>query len=108
MPVDGNTIFFTSSFKEVAGNPNLVTCRFCTFSKDLKFPLTGRYFCIYTFDVEAGVNAQVKVIFNDFATKGIFCAHGAVVWSLWRRVTLFREAQGFIGGRIPQKIFLLK
>src|SRR5690242_13234409 len=48
------------------------------------------------------------MVFYDLATESILGAYGAIVWTLWCRITMFREAKWFVRCRIPEKIFLLK
>src|SRR6185295_8451841 len=61
MPVNGDTIFFANSFKQVAGYPYFITGLLSSFCENLKFPLTGCYFSIYTLYVKTCIETRVKV-----------------------------------------------
>src|SRR5882757_4339758 len=75
MPVDGDAIFLADSFKKVAGQPHLVAGFLSPLGKNLKLPLTRRYFGIDPFNIEAGVQASIQMFFHQWAAIGVTGAH---------------------------------
>src|SRR4051812_42037442 len=101
MPVNRDTIFFANSFKQVAGYPYFITSLLGSFCENLKFPLTGCYFSIYTFHVKTCIETRVKMFFNNCATISILCPNGTIVRTLWSWKTSFRETNRAVRFRIP-------
>ena len=108
MPVYRHIIFFSSSFNQVPGQPDFVTCTLGTFGENLKFPLARRNLSVDTFNVQAGFEAHIEVLFDNFPTVGVLAANGTVVRSLWCRETFLRESQRLVCVDIHQEVFLLK
>ena len=53
MPVDGVTILFTGTLKQIACNPSLIACLLRSLGEHLKFPLACGYFSVNTFHIDA-------------------------------------------------------
>ena len=84
-----NAILFAKALKDVACDPNLVTCFACTLAEYLVFPLSLSHFSIDAFVVDACVEAKVEVLFYDCASDvtNRCIASAAVVRALWAWVT---------------------
>ena len=82
MPVDPHAVLFADSLKQVASNPGFVAGTCCTFGEDLELPLTRGNFGIDTFDVDAGIKANVKVFVDKVTTISVASSNRAVVWTL--------------------------
>src|SRR5438045_1418779 len=93
MPVDGNIVFFTNSFKKITSYPDLVACLFSALGKNLEFPLTCSHFCVDAFYVQAGIKTGIQVFFYNVTAIGIAGTNRTVVWTLRGRKTTFRETQ---------------
>src|SRR4029078_5625291 len=71
MPVNRDTIFFANSFKQVTGHPYFIAGLLSAFCKNLKFPLTGCYFSIYTLNVKARIETSIQMFFNNCTTTSV-------------------------------------
>ena len=56
--------------QQVAGDPDLVAGFFSAFGEDLEFPLSGGYFRIDAFDIQAGVDAQIDDLIDRLQPIG--------------------------------------
>ena len=79
MPVDGEVVLLGSTFQQITGKPDFVPCAFCAFREDLEFPLTSGDFGIDAFDIDAGLDTQVQMLFDQFTTEGVFRANRTIV-----------------------------
>src|SRR5687768_14631216 len=87
MPVDGNVVFLPHSFKQVAGNPDLVAGFFGAFGKNLELPLAGGHFGIDAFNIKAGIQTGIQVLFYHLASKSIAGTYRTIIRSLGSGVT---------------------
>jgi len=95
MEVHINTEFFTEANEEVASNPDFIGGTLGAFSENLEFPLTLGDLGIDAFVVDAGVEAEIKVLLDDFASDiaDSVEADPSVVRALWCWEAIFREAK---------------
>src|ERR1700721_485254 len=96
MPVDGDPVFFTYSFQQVAGDPDLVAGFFGAFGEDLELPLAGGHFRVDPFYVEAGIQTGIEVFFHDGTAVGVTGADRTIIRTLRPRVAAFGKAEGFV------------
>ena len=75
MPVNGESIFFTDTLKQVPGYPGFVTRPLRAFRKDLKLSLAGSYLSVDSFDIDSCCEAKVKVLFHTLPAKSITRTH---------------------------------
>jgi len=68
--VDHDTVLFSHTIEEEAGEPYLVTSFLSAFGEGLEFPLSGCNFAVDAFYGEACVKASIEVLFYDFAAVG--------------------------------------
>ncbi len=108
MELNVDAVFLTNAHQDVASDPDLVRCSLCAFAEDLEFPLTFCHFSVDAFVVDACLDAEVEVFFNDRASDVAysFKANAAIVWALWSWVTVFWEAEW--ATVLVEEIFLLE
>ena len=63
-----------------------------TFGKHLKFPLACRNFAVDTFNIDARFEASIQMFFDNLSTVSVLRTDRAVVRSLRRRKSTWREA----------------
>ena len=102
-------VFFAKADEQVARDPDLVCAGSGTFAEDLELPLAFCHFGVDTFVVDAGVEAQIEMFFDDFAGDFayVFVAHARVVFTLGVGVTTaLWEPEGYAVA--VEEVFLLK
>jgi hypothetical protein len=86
---------FTEANEEVASDPDFIGGALGAFSENLEFPLTLGNLGIDAFVVDAGVEAEIKVLLDDFASDVANSAEAdtSVVRALWGWEAIFRETE---------------
>jgi hypothetical protein len=102
------TKLFTEANEKVTSDPDFIGGTLGAFSENLEFPLTFGHFGIDAFVVDAGVEAEIKVLLDDFTSD---VADGAeadtsVVRALWSWEAIFRETER--ATILIEEIFLLE
>ena len=95
MEVHINTKLFTEANEEVASDPDFIGGALGAFSENLEFPLPFGHLGIDAFVVDAGVEAEIKVLLDDFASDVANSAEAdtSVVRALWGWEAIFRETE---------------
>ncbi len=103
-----DAVFFAEAVEDVASHPNFVGALFGAFAEDLEFPLAFGDFGIDAFVVDAGVEAEVEVFFDDLACDIAdgFVAGTAVIWALRGGVSFSGETEW--AAILIEEIFLLE
>ena len=108
MEFDVDAVLFAKTQQQVTGDPDLVGGALGALAEYLEFPLALGHFGIDAFVVDAGFEAEIEVLFNDFAGNrtDILEADAGVIRTLRSRVTLFREAER--AAVLVEEVFLLE
>jgi hypothetical protein len=91
MEVHVYTELFTEANEKVTSDPDFISGALGAFSENLEFPLTLGNLGIDAFVVDAGVEAEIKVLLDDVADGAE--ADTSVVRALWRWEPIFRETE---------------
>ncbi len=94
--LDVDAVFFGQALQEVARHPDLVGGLLGALAENLEFPLALGHFGVDAFVVDAGSEAGVEVLFNDFAGNrtDIRVADAGVVRTLRSRVAALGKPSG--------------
>ncbi len=106
--IDRQAVILGGAVQQVTGDPDLVAGFLGTLGKDLELPLTHHHFGVDAFDVQAGLQAQFQVFFDDFTSDSTTATDAAVVRALRAGITFGGEAQRLVRFRIPQRVFLFE
>src|SRR6476620_10388359 len=108
MELEIHAILFTEASHEITSDPYIVRRPLRALAEDLEFPLTLGDLRIDSFVIDAGVETQIEMLVHNLARDipDGFVAHAGVVFSLRRRISLFREPQR--AAILIEKIFLLE
>ena len=108
MPFDGIPILLPNPLQQITGYPDLVASPLGSLGEDLKLPLAGGHFSIDTFNVQAGFEAGIEMLFHAGPTVGIFCSDRAVIGSLRGRISARGKPGRVVVLCAPEKILLFE
>jgi len=107
MILNVDTVLFSEAIEDVTSDPDLVSTGLGAFAKDLEFPLTLGHFSIDAFMVDASIEADFKMLFDNLTghVTDVFVTNACVVRSLWGWITVFWETER--ASVLIEEIFLL-
>ncbi len=108
MPVHRSSVLLGRPLQQIARDPSLVASGPRALRETLELPLPRGHFGVDAFDVEARFEAEVEMLLDDLASKGVRGSHGAVIRALRSGKATCRESKREISVRIPQEVLLLE
>ena len=103
-----DSVLLAKTVQDVTGHPDLVSTGLGAFAENLEFPLTLRHFGVDAFMIDAGIQTDIEVLFDDLTgdVADVIVSDAGVVRALRGWVTIFRETER--AAILIKEILLLK